>query len=104
VLAYCVRVSFIALAIALSSPALAAENDWTIGDTIAQSTVTALFITDWKQTQYIAKHPKDPMLPNGTYQWRAESNPILGEYPSTGRINNYFAIVLSGKLHCARER
>jgi len=41
---------------------------------------------DWAQTRTIAKNP---------YQWH-ETNPILGQHPSVGNVNNYFAAAMLG--------
>lgn len=78
------------------APNARAGDDWTTGDTVRQSVVTALLIVDWGQTRYIVKHPQDPMQPNGTYTWRAEGNGVLGDYPSIGKVNNYFAVAIIG--------
>jgi len=76
------------------SPACA--DDWTREDTYRQSALTALLVVDWAQTRWIVKHPRDPVQPDGTYQWRAEGNRLLGEHPSIGRVNGYFAASIIG--------
>jgi hypothetical protein len=45
-------------------------------------------VVDWGQTRYIAKHPQ-------RYQ---ETNQILGEHPSVGRVNLYFTGAIIGTL------
>lgn len=40
----------------------------------------ALHGIDWAQTRSISKNP----------QFLHETNPILGEHPSVGKVNNYF--------------
>lgn len=45
--------------------------------------MNGLTIADWSQTRYIARHPE--------YH---EVNPILGEHPSTGKVDKYFAASL----------
>jgi len=81
--------------ILIASPARAGD-DWTTGDTVRQGALTTLLIVDWTQTRYIAKHPRDPTRQDGTYQWRAEGNNLLGAYPSVGRVNSYFAASIVG--------
>lgn len=44
---------------------------------------TALILTDWAQTRYIATHDK--------YE---ELNPLLGRNPTLGEVNRHFIIVL----------
>ena len=39
-----------------------------------------LSAVDWAQTRYISTHP-----------YYSEVNPLLGEHPSTARVDNYFA-------------
>ena len=61
-------------------------DDWTSADTVAQGAVTALLIADWGQTRYIALNPQD---------WH-EKNSLLGEHPSSGKVNDYFAAAIVG--------
>jgi hypothetical protein len=44
---------------------------------------TALCIVDWQQTLEIKHHPE-----------KHEANRILGDHPSDGRVNTYFAIAI----------
>jgi len=55
-------------------------DDWTRADTYRQSSVTALFVADWAQTKYLI-----------TRNGRHEKNIFLGEHPSAGQVNAYFA-------------
>jgi len=48
--------------------------------------MNALTFADYRQTIYIAKHP--------AYH---EVNPILGEHPSVGKVNAYFAASFAAK-------
>lgn len=70
----------IALLLALL-PSLAFADDWTTPDTWRESTYMVLHAADWVQTGKIARDPD---------RWQ-EENKILGEHPSIGRVNTYFA-------------
>ena len=59
---------------------------WIWGDTVLQATYTVLHVMDWTQTLHGARNPSE------TY----EGNPIIGKYPSKGKINSYFIITLIG--------
>jgi hypothetical protein len=48
---------------------------------------TSLLVTDWAQTQEIARNPD-----------YIEKNPILGENPSKGRVNLYFGAAVASNL------
>jgi hypothetical protein len=65
-----------------------AADEWTTTNKSLFVTSTALLVADWGQTRYVSKHPEH-------YQ---ETNPLLGDYPSTSRVNNYFAGVLIGNF------
>ena len=54
-------------------------QDWSNADTARQLAYYLFHGADWGQTRYIARHP----------QFK-ETNPILGERPSIGKVNNYF--------------
>jgi hypothetical protein len=60
--------------------------DWSRDDTARQVGVTLLLCADWMQTLDIAEHPDR----------FHEYNPILGEHPSRGRVNMYFAAAVVG--------
>jgi len=60
------------------------RDPWTTTDTVLQVTYSALHIMDWSQTLHIARNSEKYY----------ETNPILGEHPSTGRVNTYFAVTL----------
>lgn len=68
------------------SPPVHAESNWTTTDTVWQAAVLTTLALDWSQTRTIAKNPDK-------YH---ELNPILGEHPSVGRVNGYFAAVTLG--------
>ena len=64
-----------------SAPTLAADP-WTPQEQQAGVTLGALMLVDYLQTRQIAKYPE---------QYH-EVNVILGQHPSLGKVNNYFAI------------
>jgi hypothetical protein len=86
---------FVLYILLLLPSAASAHDDWTTGDTVRQGVVTALLVVDWGQTRWIVKNPTDPVR-DGTYNWRAEANPILGSYPSIGKVNTYFTAAIIG--------
>jgi hypothetical protein len=47
-----------------------------------------LHLLDWKQTRSIAKNP-------GAYY---ETNTLLGEHPSVGKVDTYFLSTLAGQI------
>lgn len=85
-------------------PSICFGGDWTKEDTYRQTALAALLVTDWAQTRWIVKNPQTTMQPSsatgrpGPMQItsRVEGNPILGEHPSIGKVNNYFAASLVG--------
>jgi hypothetical protein len=80
---------------------------WTREDSYRQAAVTALLVIDLGQTLWLVKNPKNSQvcqpspgfrqIPcSTTHQPRPEGNKLLGETPSIGRVNNYFAISILG--------
>lgn len=61
--------------------------EWTAADTGFQVAYTALLAADCAQTRYGASHP-------AKFQ---EANPMLGDHPSKGKINN--ACLIAGLGH-----
>jgi len=57
------------------------RSDWTRADSMREASYLALHVLDWGQTLDIADHPEKFY----------ERNPILGEHPSRGEVNRYFA-------------
>jgi hypothetical protein len=84
-------ITAIILLVFFASPALATDN-WTTTDKYMQVGVTVLTVIDWMQTRAIAMTRDDGY-------WEA-INPILGNDPSTGRVDNYFAcsVVVKGLI------
>jgi hypothetical protein len=57
-----------------------ANGGWSTEDSYRQAGFVALTGIDWMQTRKIAKNPDDYY----------ERNPILGEHPSTEKVDIYF--------------
>ena len=73
--------------LASSNTAFAGHDEWTADDTKRQAVYLSLHTIDWGQTRNIAKNPE-------LYR---EVNPVIGEHPSTGRVDGYF--VATALLH-----
>jgi hypothetical protein len=94
--ARCVKLSCRALLLAASLVGSAVAQDRPLIDRTEAAYLTLLAI-DWSQTRYIAKNPD---------RFR-EINPLLGEHPSLGKVNNYFvasALVNIAAVHYLPER
>lgn len=74
------------MALALLLPSLCFAEDWSREDTCRQSALTVLLIADWAQTRNSVKRPNE----------FSETNKLLGEHPSTGKVNNYFMVGIAG--------
>jgi len=83
-----VRIFLTVLLVALPVGASAAD-EWTAGDTAREAAFLAVHAADWSQTISVANDPD-------RYQ---ENNPIIGDDPSRGRVNQYF--LLTGAGHAA---
>jgi len=64
-----------------------AGGNWTRTDIAMQATSSALIAADWLQTREIAT--------NGDY---AENNVLLGDHPSLGQVDAYFAGAMLGQF------
>lgn len=75
-----------AVVLALLAPArmVQAADDWTIQERTTFAVSSVLLVADWAQTRQIARNAQ-------TFR---ETNPILGEHPSMGSVNAYFATAL----------
>lgn len=62
-----------------------AHDPWDNADRALLVGSSAAWIVDWGQSRWIAKHP----------EYR-ETNRILGDHPSVGRVNAYFVTMLVG--------
>lgn len=65
-------------------PSLSFASDWTSKDTKYQVAYTTLHVADWLQTLQIADNPD-------RYY---EKNKVIGNHPTRGRVNTYFATTL----------
>lgn len=82
-----------------------ASANWTQGDSIRQGAIVALQTADYLQTRTIAVEMVPESYterPNGSSErfyahprWR-ETNPMLGEHPTTGQVNIFFAAGIIG--------
>ena len=68
-------------------PAKTHADTWTTTDTVVETGCIALFLVDWQQTL------------DRRYQ---ESNPLLGNHPSTAAVDGYFLAVTSAQVVAAR--
>ena len=81
---------FLSLALTVS-PIAEASDPWTPEEVHYAQAYGTLLAIDLLQTRWIATHPTE----------RKESNPVLGPYPSIGRVNGYFGVVALGSLWLA---
>jgi hypothetical protein len=94
-------VGILALAVLLlgfPTQALAAGK-WTRADTAFQLGVISLQVADWGQTRAIANgYTSDYIDGNGVPRTKTyyETNVLLGQNPSTGRVDAYFAASILG--------
>lgn len=63
-------------------PAICAAEEWTAVDRSLYGASVVLGVVDWAQTRTIAANPD-------RYH---ENNSVLGEHPSKGRVDAYFAV------------
>ena len=75
------------LALLALVPAEAHADTWTTADTVVETGCIALFLLDWEQTL------------DRRFQ---ESNPLLGNHPSTAAVDGYFLAVISAQVVAAR--
>jgi len=68
------------LTLALLLPSLSFADTWDKYDYSLYAAYSVVTYMDWRQTQYIAKHP------DSFY----ETNNKIGEHPSVSTVNNYF--------------
>ena len=61
------------------------RSGWTTADTIRQALGLAATGVDWAQTRTMAKDPSHYREVNHI------TSKLIGEHPSTGQVNNYFA-------------
>jgi hypothetical protein len=68
-----------------------ANGGWSTEDSYRQAGVIALSGVDWMQTRKIAKNPDKYY----------EKNPLLGEHPSTEKVDVYFAASIAANTAIA---
>ena|SRR6266496_5740917 len=71
------------LTLLLFVSALAQAEPWDTTDKVFGGAALVTTMIDWGQTRYIAKHPDR--------FWEVGSSRFIGEHPSVGKVNNYFA-------------
>lgn len=81
---------FVFLLMGLYIPFAHAQG-WTVQQQVLAAAAVVVHTVDWGQTRYIAKS-------DGRFY---ETNPLLGRYPSTERVDAYFAITGFGLLALA---
>lgn len=65
---------------------LSHADEWDSTDKKLFATSELLLLADWSQTRQVAKNP----------QHYSETNILLGEHPSVGKVDVYFTSVLIG--------
>jgi hypothetical protein len=84
---------------------VARADDWSTADTVRQGVLTGLLVADWAQTRWLVKYEGTPghcsavnlNLPDPCVSRSySEVNGLLGEHPSTGKVNAYFAAAIVG--------
>lgn len=80
----------LALALAaLSAPISSSAGDpWSDADVAREVAYGAVHLIDWSQTRYAARQ-------GDAFR---ETNPVLGDHPSVGRVDGYFAATLAGHV------
>jgi|SRR3989338_354235 len=67
------------------------KKEWDKTDSILLGTAVTLLAVDWNQTRIIARNPDR----------FNEKNAILGNHPSVGKVNGYFAAAIIGTIGVA---
>jgi hypothetical protein len=70
------------LLVAAASAAQAQSSAWTALDYSLAGGAATMMALDWAQTRYASRHPTR----------YSERNPVMGEHPSTAKVDQYFAI------------
>jgi hypothetical protein len=72
-------------------------GDWSTADTERQALVIGLQVADWSQTLYLTRRQCVSHQPYSgdqcsySYQETGPARFFIGEHPSVGKVNNYFA-------------
>lgn len=67
------------------------KKEWDKTDSLLLGTAVTLLAVDWNQTRTIARNPDR----------FHETNQILGNHPSVGKVNGYFATAIIGTVGVA---
>jgi hypothetical protein len=70
------------LLVAAASAAQAQSSAWTALDYSLAGGAATMMALDWAQTRYASRYPSR----------YSERNPVMGEHPSTAKVDQYFAI------------
>jgi hypothetical protein len=70
------------LLVAAAAAAQAQSQAWTALDYTLAGGAATMMALDWAQTRYAARHPSH----------YSERNPMMGEHPSTAKVDQYFAL------------
>ena len=70
------------LLVAAAAAAQAQSRAWTALDYSLAGGAATMMALDWAQTRHIARNPSR----------YSERNPIMGEHPSTAKVDQYFAL------------
>lgn len=76
-----------------------AGDDWTREDTYRQAALTTLLVVDWAQTRWAIRHNEELRYCGYNAEpcrFYHESNPLLGEHPSIGKVNNLIGASIIG--------
>ncbi len=84
----------ILLTLGLAASAEAWPDKWDAVDTIGEAVTIGLIVVDWGQTSWATQYHRK--IEPSRHVCYAETNPILGRYPSKGRVNTYFALAIVG--------
>lgn len=76
------EVAALGIVMGAAAPAAQAADSWTDAQVAKGAALAVLTAADWAQTRHIARHPS---------RWH-ETNPLLGEHPSTGQVDRHFAV------------
>jgi len=76
------RIATLAALLALAPAIARASDPWTTADSWREGAYLTLHAIDWAQTRNTARNPD---------RW-CEDNVILGNHPSAGRVDRYFAL------------
>jgi hypothetical protein len=70
------------LLVAAATDVQAQSSSWTTLDYSLAGGAATMMMIDWAQTRYAARNPHR----------YSERNPMMGEHPSTARVDQYFAL------------